>query len=676
MLNFIRGASCAALIGVTVTIPSPSNADSLRLTVPIGQEGSLTNNGVQAAVEDIKNIPGGAGVVPAEEFQKTYALSMKDMLAKTPGVFAEQRWSEESRLSIRGSGLSRGFHLRGITLLQDGIPFNFADGSGDFQEIDPLTLQHIEVYRGGQGLRYGAATLGGAVNMVTPTAHTTGYNGLLRIEGGSFETARMHAQASQVFSGADVFAAATRSIGDGYREQSESNTERLSGNAGIQLGDSAETRFYVSWNNIKQDVPGTLSKDDALHDPEIAPDINVENDYSRDIRSLRLANRTVLEFDNGWNLEVGGYVNDKFLYHPIFQVIDQNSLDIGGFTRLKGKYALGDHKNDFMLGLNIGQGRNRADRYVNAGGKRGSKTADAKQMAENMQIYGENRFYLTPEWSFIAGLQGTVSARDYDDHLNGANNDDKIYRSLNPKIGAMWNVTPQSEIFASITRSSEPPTFSELVQLPVTGFVPLEDQKAWTAEIGTRGREGAFSWDATLYHARVRDELLQFATGPDIPASIFNADKTIHQGLELGAGWQVTDKISFGLIYNFNDFRFDDDVQFDNNELAGAPPHQFRLSARYERNGAFVEPSIDYIPEAPYVDFANTMKADSYAVFGVKAGWDITENVMIFLDARNLTDKRHITSFSTVSDARTAANLNVFYPGEGRSLYGGVEVKF
>ena len=42
-------------------------------------------------------------------------------------------------------------------------------------------------------------------------------------------------------------------------------------------------------------------------------------------------------------------------------------------------------------------------------------------------------------------------------------------------------------------------------------------------------------WDATVYPARVKDELLQFTTNADIPASTFNAGSTIHQGLELGA---------------------------------------------------------------------------------------------------------------------------------------------
>lgn len=675
MTIFHRGAACIALIGVIAGTPTVAKAQ-LEVNVPVGQTGSLTGKSILAVQEDIKNIPGGADIVPAKEFQEGYALTMKDMLADTPGVFAQQRWGEESRLSIRGSGLTRGFHLRGVTLLQDGIPLSFADGSGDFQEIDPMTLQHVEVYRGGQGLRYGAATLGGAVNLVTPTARTVGHNALLRAEGGSFETLRLHGQAAEVYDGADAFVAATRSIGDGYREQSEVNNLRFSGNVGVRINDNVETRFYIAWNNIKQDVPGTLSKFDALNNPEDAPVINIVNDYSRDIKSLRLANRTVFALDNGWNLEAGAYVNDKSLYHPIFEVLDHNSLDAGVFTRLNGDYTVANHRNEFTLGLNLGRGVNSADRYRNVRGERGTMTSNTKQIAENAELYGENRFYMTHDWSLITGLQGTIAGRDFEDNRNAVNDDEKTYRSLNPKVGVLWEVTPQTEFYASLTRSSEAPTYSELVQFPVTGFVPLDMQKAWTAEIGTRGREGAFSWDTTLYHARVKDELLQFTTGPDIPASTFNADKTIHQGIELGAGWQATDIISFHGIYNLNDFRFDGDDQFGGNELAGVPRHQLRLSVRAEKDGLYVEPNVEYIPSAPYVDFANTLKADSYATVGIKAGWEIMENVSVFLDARNLTDERHITSFSTVTDARTASNLNVFYPGEGRSLYGGLQIKF
>lgn len=664
MYKFVCGVSCAALFA---TFATAGHAETMRVHVPVGVGGSLTATGPQAAKQELRRIPGGADVVEAEKFQEGYALSMKDMLATTPGVLAQPRYGEESRLSIRGSGLSRSFHLRGITLLQDGIPITFADGSGDFQEIDPLTLQHIEVYRGGQGLRYGAATMGGAINMVTPTAHTIDYEGLLRAEGGSDKTGRLHAQAAHTFDGADVFAAATSMVSDGFRRQTQQKNRRFSGNVGAALGHDAETRFYVAYNDLNQEVPGTVAKETALRTPAAVPDTNVLNDNARDIRSVRVSNRTAFRLDNGWKLETGGYVNEKSLYHPIFQVLDQNSVDIGGFTRLNG--------DNFVLGANIGRGVNDAKRFVNNGGKRGARTAYADQVAENIELYGEHTYQFSREWSLITGLQGTFAFRDYEDHLNAANNDDKTYTSLNPKIGVMWNYEPGSEVYASLTRSSEAPTFSELVQGAIPGFVPVDMQKAWTAEIGTRGSHGAFSWDVGIYHAQVRDELLNFTVTPDIPASTFNADKTLHQGIELGAGFQATDALSFSAIYNFNDFRFDGDTQYDDNDLAGAPPHQIRLAARYEGKNFFVEPNVELVPEAAWVDYANTMKSDAHTLVGLKGGWDVRENITLFFDARNLTDEENISSFSTVTDARTTAT-NVFYPGEGRSFYAGISVKF
>lgn len=669
MTIFYRSALCVALLACAT--PAYAKHDPLHVKVPIGQSGSPTAGGLYKAQQEIAKIPGGADVVPAKEFQKSYALNMKDMTAKTPGVLAQPRWGEESRLSIRGSGLSRSFHLRGITLLQDGVPFNFADGSGDFQEIDPLALQYLEVYRGGQGLRYGAASLGGAINMVTPTARTIDYNGLLRAEGGSYQTFRLHGEAAKVFDGFDAFAGATKSISDGYRRQSEQDNSRFYGNVGAQLGDNAETRFYLNWNDINQEVPGTVTKLAALHDPTSVPAINETNNYARDIHSIRLANRTAFEFDNGLSLEVGGYMNDKVLYHPIFQVVDQKSVDLGAFGRIKGTYG----QNDFTFGMNLGHGTNDAKRFVNVRGKRGALTADGQQLAKNVEIYGENRFHIDPEWSVIGGLQGTLALRDYTDNRNANNNADKIFRSLNPKLGVMWEPKVDTQVFASVTRSSEVPTFSELVQGAGTGFIPVDLQKAWTAEIGIRGVEGPFSWDVTLYHSRVRDELLNFTVTPDVPASTFNADKTIHQGIEFGGGWQATDEISFAAIYNLSDFYFDGDSQFGDNELAGAPKHQIRLSAKYEKDGFFIEPNIEWIPQAAYVDYANNLKSDAHAVAGLKAGYDINENVSLFFDARNLTDEENIGSFSTITNGNTAA-ANVFYPGGGRSAFGGIAVIF
>ena len=111
----------------------------------------------------------GVALVPAEAYRNsTVANTIKDILDYVPGVFAQPKWGDDTRLSIRGSGLSRNFHLRGIQLYMDGIPINTSDGYGDFQEVDPTAYKYVEVYKGGNALQFGANSLGGAINFVTP----------------------------------------------------------------------------------------------------------------------------------------------------------------------------------------------------------------------------------------------------------------------------------------------------------------------------------------------------------------------------------------------------------------------------------------------------------------------------------------------------------------------------
>ena len=43
--------------------------------------------------------------------------------------------------------------------------------------------------------------------------------------------------------------------------------------------------------------------------------------------------------------------------------------------------------------------------------------------------------------------------------------------------------------------------------------------------------------------------------------------------------------------------------------------------------------------------------------------------VSLFLDARNLFDERYVSNFGAITDARIVSQA-VFFPGEGRSVFG------
>ena len=111
-----------------------ANAASVELpsvVVTAKGEKSLTVPDNATATKEIKKTAGGVAVIDAKVFEDKFSVSFEDTLSLTAGVYAQKRFGEEVRISIRGSGLSRGFHMRGLQLLQDGIPFNLADGAGE-----------------------------------------------------------------------------------------------------------------------------------------------------------------------------------------------------------------------------------------------------------------------------------------------------------------------------------------------------------------------------------------------------------------------------------------------------------------------------------------------------------------------------------------------------------------
>ena len=678
------GISLAPLNAWAVSAEETSSAEQPISVTATGETGgSLTVPSNDVAREIINQTPGGVSLVEGSDIENRLYMSYEDSLAMVPGVSAKKRYGEEVRLSIRGSGLSRGYHMRGIKLTQDGIPFNLADGGGDFQELDPFITQRIEVFKGGNALQYGGTTLGGAVNTVSKTGRSNpGFE--INLLGGSYDTYRGNLQAGHATDKYDVFGSLSGTTSHEFREHDDMETLRFSGNAGIRLTDRLETRFYFTGNHVDQQLPGSVSRYDALHDPKPADPSAVATDWGRDIRSLRFANKTTLQFNDDELLDVGVFYNHKDLWHPITPfagILDHQSQDYGAFANVSGNTDIAGHANRYRIGV-IGQfGKNDADVYANVGGQPGAQTSDTLQEASDLVIYGENAFYAMPELALITGAQLTRAERKLTDYLNPAASDSKTYNSVNPKLGVMYEPNDNLQFFANVSYSNEAPTFIELTQSGLSGFTPVESQKAWTAEIGSRGTHGRFGWDVALYRAWLKDEMLQYTTGPGIPASTFNADRTVHQGLELGFDVLLASDLFGGggsltwrNSYTWSDFFFDDDAQYGDNDIPGIAAHFYQAELRYDHNDVwYVAPGIEASSSA-YVDFMNTVKAPGYLLLNLSAGYNVNENVTLYLDARNLLDTNYITTFSTIIS--NTGNTNVYYPGEGRRAFVGLRAKF
>lgn len=621
------------------------------------------------AEAQVKRTAGGAAVVTHDDYADKSLVSLRDTLGYTPGVYVQPRFGQEIRISIRGSGLSRGYHMRGLTLLQDGIPINLADDNGDFQELEPIFFDHLEVYRGANALRFGSGTLGGAINGVTPTGRTAP-GVYARLDGGTFETARLLVSGGFATDRTDGWLAASADTSNGDRDHAKRQSLRFHGNLGFKLSDAVSTRFYASHNNIDQELPGALNRATALTSPKTG---NFSGDQQRDINSVRLQNRTTVNLGD-FNVDLGVFYNHKELFHPIYQVIDQKSDDFGAFFR--ANYVSGPL--ELTLGGETRHGTVDSRRFINANGFRGSQTFAADQKARTSSLYAELRYHPTEKLTLIAGgvyADGFRRQHEiFNSYAGGARDvwGRASFDEFSPKVGLLYEASPDIQFFANYSRSAEFPGFIELAQ--VSQFVPVDAQRAWTFELGTRGKSGIASWDVSFYRADLKGEMLQFSTGPDIPASTFNAQKTRHQGFEAALSLDIASWLGFRQVYHYADFRFRDDAQYGDNRLPVIPRHSYRGELRFGTDKLHIAPNLEWVPQGAWADYNNTTRTPGYTLLGLTAGATVRDGIDLFVDARNITGKKAIGDVSATITA-TAASV-IYYPVERRAIFGGVRARF
>jgi iron complex outermembrane receptor protein len=426
--------------------------------------------------------------------------------------------------------------------------------------------------------------------------------------------------------------------------------------------------------------------------------------------------------DSEHRIESSLYYTYFYLDHPLFwnpfffnglgvRVGTYNSF--GGELRYVSDADWLGQKNHLTIGFAPAATFLHDERLKNDFGKRGSHVGDGDTTAVNYDFYAEEHHYLTDNFSVLAGASFTYAVRNFDDNFNSdANGDqsrDQDYYGFSPKLGVLYDLTPQSQLFANVSRSFEPPTSVEIVGLggPFGDVLTrdLDAQTATTVEVGTRGEEGRFKWELAYYYSWLRDELLTVNDAAGNPLGTINGPDTHHQGVELGLDvvlWESTpsfvaasatsaksakvvmpvqsqqaDKLTLRQVFNWNDFRFDDSEAHGDNQLAGAPEFYYRAELMFESHcGFYIGPNFQCASRLP-ADYANSLYADSYAILGVRLGYRSPRGWTIFAEARNLTDENYASAAEPIPDARTSFGPSrVFHPGEPISFYGGFEWKF
>jgi iron complex outermembrane receptor protein len=638
----------------------------------------LTVIGSRQELDEVKarldEVPGGVDLVTAAEIRETRQANLKDVLRFSPGVYIQPRFgaADESQISIRGSGLRNNFHARGINLLVNGMPYRNADGFTDFEALELLTTEAIEVYKGGNAFRYGGSTLGGAINLITKTGYTA-RPFESTVQGGSFGFFKGQLASGGVKGKFDYYASYTRTGLEGYREWSDQLRDRVNLHAGYRISPSLDARAFYMYAKAHEHLPGTLSVEDMYNDPGQADSEAYAQKYGRYMDLHHIGTQLRAALSPTQRLEISPYYQSRDLDHPIFQILIQHTRDIGTEARYENSGALGQHRNQFTLGFQAAHLNLDERRYENLAGERGALTVDQVTKVNNFAGYFENQFGLSERLTLITGLRVEHQTRDKTDFFlsDGDASGEREFNNVLPRVGLMYRLPSQTQLFANATRIFEPPAALEL-----SGFnaADLDGQRAWQFEVGARGQRSRFDWEASLYDIELRDELLNINVQP-FPGAPFtiptyrNADKTRHYGVELGGGMRLSDAFEVRLAYTYSKNTFVEDSTFDGNTIPGIPSHVLNAEVKYRNPAGWsLAPTVEWAPEAYYINSANTQKNIGWLNLGARAEYTprAINGLTIFAGAQNLTNR--INSPSVQVDN---AALRSFEPGDRRSFYAG-----
>jgi len=686
--------------------------------------------------------PGAETVVSSLDLETQRAANLQDLLAFTPGIFtASENQGTGGLFSIRGSDIATEGprNGRGIRAYIDGVPLGRTEAGLTTALIDLLATQYTEVYRGPNSLRLGAIVTGGALNFISKTGQNFEGTGA-RLDVGSFGYWQAGVEQGWRGENLDAYVSVSGSHADGFREQAKSGFGRLSSNLGWAISDDIFSRTYLSVGFTRQELPDALPLDEIRERRREAGPIGSVYDQDANFDYVRLANRTSFNISELGQVQADVYLLATRFDHlpvPFAGIIDNTWKEGGVGLRWSDVRQVLGLQTELVGGFryNYTDGDFETYQHRDAGRSKGPQIRDEDFRARLIEGYGESAFLLTNNLRLFLGVQAVYTDRKRSQNplppeppaqffgvfgfqagqwrpnpgtpTTDDASFDQSFRRINPKLGINIEFAPDWFAFASIARSFEVPTGSDILdvsrvrgRLPGADIPDLVAQRAWTAETGVRGQGENFSLDATIYHMELRNELLTRCADPVTDPGCservaFNADRTLHQGVELGASLTAFDDLlaagddlRLDLTWNYSRFLFRNDATFGNRSLPVIPRHTLQARLVYSHpRGFFMGPDIRYV-DRRNVTYDGTggdaFVVPSYTLVGARAGWkSADERWQAYIQGSNLTDEVYVTTFSALSTQPTPlfpppptllASPNV-RPGDGRAVYFGVNVR-
>ncbi|HAV22127.1 MAG TPA: TonB-dependent receptor [Bacteroidetes bacterium] len=571
----------------------------------------------------------------------------------------------------------RGFDQRRISVMINGVPQNDPEDHNvywlDFPDL-AANLEDIQVQRGAGSAFYGPAAIGGSVNLITKSlAKTPGVE--LSSGYGSFNTQRYSVSLNSglVEGKYQLSGRLSRIKSDGYRERSWTDFSSYFLGA-IRYDETMTTQFNFYGGPVADHLAYYgISKADAYSSDSkrrrqnpIARPEEIEN-FSQPhyelLHEWRMNDQVTLnnalflvtgdgffDYDGSWapftyyritpsnGFSVAGDPDTLYLPSALIRAYVSN-VQHGWLPRLIFRH----HGGELTAGAEV-----RLHRSLHWGALRWGEQLPAGvtpdyhyyeyRGAKNIiSLYAHELYHLRPDLTLQVDLQYAFNQyRLFEEKYLGT--DFRVpYHFFNPRVGVNYNVSEHINLYTQLSRTSREPRLKNLYdaaeastpslwgpvspQFATSGdgkydfSNPLVRPEALTSvELGGAYNDEVVHLAVNLYHMSFRDEIIKSGRLDRFGQPVTgNAEKTLHQGIELTASAKPADHltvqgtmtISKNRLETYSVYKGSKRISLDGNTIAGFPDVLTNVRISYRVQPLSLSLSIQHVGEFYTDNFQN-----------------------------------------------------------------------
>ena len=668
-----------------------------------------TSNTATKGSAPLRDIPQAVNVVPEQLMRDQGVRSMQDALRNVPGVVFSS-----------GDGQRDQVVIRGFTAIADQFLDGVRDDALYFRDLS--NIESVEVLKGPAAVLYGRGSSGGLINRVTKKPKFGETFGEVTFGLGSFGYKRTTADVNAAINDAAAFRInAALEDSKSYRDQQFNKRYSIAPSVAFKF--TPDTDLLLQYSNARDqrltdfgipalngkpvNVPantyygsGNAARDDTTTS-QVQNFTATLNHRFNDAWSVRNTSRTYTYALDRYNTLPGGTTD------PVTMTVGRTRSFIlrdesGMFNQTDFVYKnkLGNLKQEWLMGLELGQQKRRAESVsggtvdrvsiLNPGSvvppaiPASAYLADAAIPSHTVQdtvgLYAQNQLTLSPQWKALVGARydSFKQSTTFDRKLAGLGRTDKAF---SPRAGLVWQPSETQSYYVSVSKSFQPSAETFALAANNAANAPEITQNR---EIGTKLDllDGRLNITAALFNLQ-RTNIKN--TDPANPALMINVGKQRTNGLELTANGKLPGRWDVSAGYAYLAGRMVESVaSVSSSQLpVVSVPSLGKIPALTPKNSGFiwgmkelgsfgdgtvsVGGGLNYMGER-FTSLTNLVTLPAYLT-GDLAGNYKTKGYEVSANLKNFTNKSYIVSSH-------GSNDNLILPGAPRELQVTLRMKF